>query len=269
MNKTSLISIVLPCYNAERTLKSTLDSIANQLYKDFELIFIDDGSQDASLKIAKEFLSKSSINMKIITRENKGFLKSLDEGIKNSNGDYIARIDADDMWEQDHLELIMREFENNMSLVLVGSNAKYINENMEDIGMSDQANSNNAVMKYMLQDSPFIHSSVVFKKEAYKKTSGYLIGEDDGSKHIADYNLWFELSKYGQCINISNQTVLYRILENSMSRQMDRCINYSARLSVMQKVYRFHKKFYFYFFLQNIKVKLRIFQHCFFRSFIK
>lgn len=269
MNKISLISIVLPCYNSETTLKSTFNSINSQFYKNFELIFIDDGSQDSSLIVAKEFSRSSNIDMKIITRKNKGFLKSLNEGIESSSGSHIARIDSDDLWKPDHLELIMQEFRKNDALVLVGSNAKLVNEKMVNIGISNQARSNEEVLKYMLKDNPFIHSSVVFKKDTYKMTSGYLIGNDEGSKHTADYNLWFELSKYGQCINISNNTVIYRILENSMSRQMDRCINYSARLSVMKKVYRFHKKHHFFYFFYNMKVKIRIYQHCYLRGFIK
>jgi glycosyltransferase involved in cell wall biosynthesis len=263
------VSIVLPCFNSERTLKTTLESIVKQTFLNFELIIIDDGSIDASLEIMKNIQALSTCSIKIISRENKGFLYSLDEGIKSSIGRYIARIDHDDVWNNNHLECIMKAFNDDKNLVLVGSNAILINENGEEIGRTQQQVSEKIIIKNMLKDSPFIHSSVVFSRKVYDLTPGYLIGTDEGSRHIADYNLWFELSKQGKCKNIIDYTVLYRVLEDSMSRQMDKCINYRARLSVMKDVYKHYKKFHFYYYFQTLKVGLRVFQYCHARKLFK
>ncbi len=261
MSNYEFVSIVLTAYNAEATLLQTLNSIKNQTYKDFELIFIDDGSKDGSLKIAEDFFKKKEINMKIIHRENKGFLYSLIEGIYNSNGNYIARIDADDIWEYNHLYLILKEFKKNGSLVLCGSNAIFVNNVNKIVGKTNLPLKDSEIRKYMLRDNPFIHSSVVFKKEVYNKTCGYLINEEC-AKLISDYNLFFELSKKGQCMNIAEYTVLYRILDNSMSRNIDKCINYNARLKIMKKVFMFYKKKFLYYFINSFKVKIKIFYHC-------
>ncbi len=263
------ISIVLPCYNAENTILDTLNSIVQQIYKNFELIIINDGSTDKSLEIIKDFVLKNNIANKIISRKNKGFLYSLHEGIMNAKGKYIARIDADDLWKPNHLNLIKKEFDQNVNLVLVGSNAIYIDENMKELRKSHQPETKEDIIKHMMNDSAFIHSSVVFKKEAYMKTPGYLIGKDEASKHIADYNLWFELSKIGDCKNIKIHTVLYRVLENSMSRQLDKCINYQSRLKIMKKVYKYYEKYHINYIINRIKIQLRIIQNCFLRKMQK
>jgi len=255
-----MVSIILPCYNAQSTIQDTLNSILNQTYQNFELICINDGSKDNTLDILNNYYKNSQITMKIISRENKGFLKSLDEGIRISSGEFIARIDSDDIWKPDHLEKIIDEFNTNNKLVLCGSNAEYIDINNNIIGVSNQPTN---IIKYLMKDSPYIHSSVVFKSSIYIKTSGYLIGDDEGSKHIADYNLWLELSKFGECINLRDQTLKYRILDNSMSRTINRCVNYKSRLLVMKKTYKFYKKFHFFYFFNYIKVSIRIMQNCF------
>lgn len=269
MNEKIIISIILPCYNGEATIGATLSSISEQTYKNFELIFIDDGSSDNSLSIAQNFQKSSTIKIKIITRENKGFLSSLSEGIGHCKGEFVARIDSDDLWDINHLELIMRMFNENPSLVLAGANARYINENSEQISLSKLPLTHKEIIKYMLKDNPFIHSSVVFKLFFYKKTKGYLIGNEKSDAHIADYNLWFELSKYGECLNLSSATLSYRVLENSMSRTMSKCTNYKARYLIMKRVYKYYKKFSFYYLVQSLKVNFRIVQNCFSLSFKK
>ena len=261
MSKLPLVSIVLPCYNAQDTIYDTLLSISNQKFQDFEVIFVNDGSVDDSLTIAEQFLS--SLDIKIISRENKGFLISLEEGISLSRGTYIARIDADDIWKSNHLELILNKFFENSKLVLIGSNAIYINEKNEQIGLTHLNITHTSITKALLKDNPFIHSSVVFKKSAYKQTQGYLIGKDEKSKHISDYNLWFELSKTGECANIQKHTVLYRILDSSMSRQIDKCINYRARLSIMKKVYAHYNEYHLFYFFELFKIKYRLYQYCY------
>lgn len=256
------ISVVLPCYNGEKTIEDCLKSINKQNCK-LELVFIDDGSSDQSINILRNFKFRENCTVKIISRENKGFLFSLDEGINLATGNYIARIDSDDIWFDNHLDLIMNEFNNDKSLVLVGSQAVKIDDNSVEIGSYNVPYSHNDIIKQLHSDSSFIHSSVVFKKSAYQKTQGYLIGKDVISMHIADYNLWFELSKLGRIMNLSNQTLYYRISNQSMSRKMSKLINYKARYSIMKKVHDYYRTYFFYSVMQKIKVKLRILQYYF------
>ena len=258
-----LVSIVLASYNSQRTIIKTLNSIANQSYKNVELIFVNDGSTDDSLRLVTEFMAKVNIYMQIISRNNKGFVYSLVEGITESKGDFIARIDSDDIWTNDHVELIMKEFKKNESLVLVGSNSKFINENDEVVGNSNLPLTDRNIRKHMLKDNPFIHSSVIFKKKHYEMSPGYL---NKYEEYITDYNLWFELSKHGQCLNIKEYTVLYRISSVSMSRAIRKCENYRSRLSIMSKTHLFYKKYNYYYYFQYLKIRLKILYHCYIRE---
>jgi len=90
------ISVILPIYNSSQYLRDTLKSITAQTFVDWELIAIDDGSTDDSLKILREY-SETEPRLIIVSRENKGLPRTLNEGIRLAKGEWIARIDADDI----------------------------------------------------------------------------------------------------------------------------------------------------------------------------
>ena len=117
------ISVVLPCYNAEATLTETLDSINSQSLRSFELIAVDDGSKDCTRCILENYRFREGISFRLVSRENRGFIRTLEEGIGLSSGDIIARIDADDLWMPDHLSLLDSLFCADKDVVLAGTNA--------------------------------------------------------------------------------------------------------------------------------------------------
>lgn len=250
------VSIVLPCYNGEDTLMKCLESINNQCYK-IELVFVNDGSTDNSLKIFNKFKFDKNISIKLIDRENKGFLYSLNEAIGKSTGNFIARIDADDFWDENHIITILKKFNQNSDYVLIGSQCIIINDNDEVLGESNLPINHKKIVKWLHKDNPFIHSSVVFKKEVYLKTTGYYSSDSDFFKHIADYNLWFEFSKFGLCENINEKTVYYRFAENSMSRSINMVNNLKSRLYVMRNVNAYYKSYKTYYYYHKLKVSLK------------
>ena len=98
-----LISIIIPVYNVEKYLSKCLDSVANQTYKNLEIILINDGSKDNSLQICQEYKNKYS-NIKLINQENSGIAVVRNIGLKEANGEYIAFIDSDDYIDADMIE---------------------------------------------------------------------------------------------------------------------------------------------------------------------
>lgn len=99
------VSIIIPIYNGEKYLKRCLDSIVNQTYKDIEIICINDGSKDSSLKILKEYQSLDN-RIVIIDKENAGVSAARNDGINKSTGTYITFVDADDWLELDAIEIL-------------------------------------------------------------------------------------------------------------------------------------------------------------------
>jgi glycosyltransferase involved in cell wall biosynthesis len=95
------ISVIIPAYNAERTILETIQSVRQQTFQDFELIIIDDGSKDRTLELLQTIKDD---RLKIFSYENGGVAAARNRGIFNANGDYIAFLDADDLWTPDKLE---------------------------------------------------------------------------------------------------------------------------------------------------------------------
>lgn len=104
-------SIIIPVYNVEKYLKTCLDSIMNQSYKDYEVIVINDGTKDNSMDIV------SNYPVKVITQKNQGLSSARNHGAKKSRGDYIIFLDSDDSWNKDLLLELSKSLDNNPDLI--------------------------------------------------------------------------------------------------------------------------------------------------------
>lgn len=110
----STVSVILPFRNAERFIEETLDSVLRQTHRDWELLLIDDGSTDASARIASAFCEKNSMPFRIVEhagRANRGIGASRNLGLREARGEFIAPLDADDVWVPDKLERQLKIFE--------------------------------------------------------------------------------------------------------------------------------------------------------------
>ncbi|MGL5269675.1 MAG: glycosyltransferase family 2 protein, partial [Selenomonadaceae bacterium] len=115
------VSIGLPFYNDEKTLRYTIQSILLQSYTDWELILLDDGSTDGSLAIAKSIKDK---RVRVVSdNENKGLAVRLNEIANLANGQYLARMDADDLMHPDRIKEQVLFLEENPEIDVVGTNA--------------------------------------------------------------------------------------------------------------------------------------------------
>lgn len=101
------ISVIVPCFNCDKYIKENIDSVLNQTYKDFEAIYIDDGSSDNTLKILKEYQKKDA-RIKFVHTENKGVAAARNLGITKAKGTYITFIDADDYVDIKYLETLYK-----------------------------------------------------------------------------------------------------------------------------------------------------------------
>ena len=148
MNDQSLISIILPVYNAEKYLYKALDSIVNQTYKNLEVICVNDGSTDKSEEIILNFKNKDSRIVYIKNEKNIGLIKTLNKAIDIANGKYIARMDADDISLPERLEK-QYNFLKSKDVDICDCNIKYINENNKNINKSSFIpTSNNSLIFY-------------------------------------------------------------------------------------------------------------------------
>jgi glycosyltransferase involved in cell wall biosynthesis len=126
-----LVSIIVPIYNAEKYLKTCIDSILNQTYENIEVILINDGSTDNSKKICCEYKEKDS-RIVVIDQPNCGPSISRNNGLKLSTGKYVQFVDADDYIEQDMTEKLIKSMDNNTQLVMSAFNVVFIKDGKGD-----------------------------------------------------------------------------------------------------------------------------------------
>lgn len=117
-----LISVIVPVYNAEKFLHYCIDSILNQIFNDFELILVDDGSTDNSGKICDEYAGKDA-RAKVIHKQNGGVSSARNAGIEAAKGEYICFVDSDDYLEKDYLFSLYNGYDDCVDLVLCGYNS--------------------------------------------------------------------------------------------------------------------------------------------------
>ena len=203
MNNTK-ITVLMPVYNAEKFLREAIDSILNQTFKDFEFLIINDASTDKSKQI---ILSYHDSRIRYCENKiNLGVAKTLNKGLKISKGEYIARMDADDISLPDRLEKQVEFMNKNQNVGLLGSSWYVIDEAGKKIQFS-QAYKGKQSVHFMC------HGSVMIRKMCFKKTGFYR----DLLEPAEDYDLWLRFSENYEVTNLEARLYKYRVHNNSIS----------------------------------------------------
>lgn len=125
-----LFSIVIPCYNVEKYISNTIESVLNQTYNDLEIILVNDGSSDNTLNILKQY-EKQCANIKVFDKLNGGVSSARNLGIKNSTGDYLHFLDGDDTISNDLFEKMYKFILNNRELDMISFGYTIVKSNTE------------------------------------------------------------------------------------------------------------------------------------------
>lgn len=196
------ISVGISFYNTEKYLKDAIISVLNQTYKDFELILIDDGSTDGSLEIAKSF-NDSRIRI-IESNKNMGLAKRLNQLTMVSTGEYIARMDADDIMDVTRLEEQLDYLENHKNIDVLGSFAYSIDANNNITGFRTKPKHPCTVEEIMTHAS-FIHPSVMAKRQWFLDNP-----YDEDALRMEDFNLWMRTFEKCYFCNMDKPLMFYR-----------------------------------------------------------
>jgi glycosyltransferase involved in cell wall biosynthesis len=209
------VTVILPVYNAEKYLKEAIDSILNQTYTDFELLLINDGSTDSSEKIILSYNDPRIIYIK--NEGNKGLIFSLNKGIDLAKGDYIARMDADDISMPERLEKQLNYLEENKNVEVVASTVKYIDDAGKIAGnwkLDNQTTDVKTIRKWMPRENCIAHPSVMGKKELLSRFK-----YNPNQLNIEDYDLWMRLLNTGAIIaKIPEPLLYYRVHSSSVTQ---------------------------------------------------
>ncbi|WP_133059455.1 glycosyltransferase family 2 protein, partial [Enterobacter hormaechei] len=161
-NRTTSISVVIPVYNCETTIKKTIDSVLAQENIDFEVIIVDDGSTDRSAEIITEY---DDARIRYFYQENSGISCALNYGISKSNAPFVARIDGDDVALPNRFKKQYDVLKSNTQVCLVGTAVDYINSKGAVIGRTFPYVFRFSASKILLRQNLFAHPSVMFRKD--------------------------------------------------------------------------------------------------------
>ena len=205
------ISVIMPAFNAEKFIKVAIESILSQTFKDFEFLIINDGSTDKTLEIIENFKAQDQ-RIILINREKRGLIASLNEGISTSRGQYIARMDADDVATPEKLNIQLNYLIRNPTIDLVGSNIIFFTHNkvkgVSDLKLYNQKNINFYLKTIGLPHPTWMVRDVFFKKFNY----------DPRAISVEDQDLLLRAQQSCKFTLLKEPLLFYRIPEKDNNR---------------------------------------------------
>ncbi len=201
------VSIVMPTCNRAKMIGVAINSILKQSYKAWELLIIDNGSEDNTKEVVESFLIKDNrIKYYNVPKSLKpGLADYLNFGIKSAVGEYIARLDDDDEWcDPDKLSKQVNFLDSNSDYIIVGGGAIMVNSQKEELYKFFKRETDVEIRNNALYACPFWHSTVLFQKKAAQEIGGYR-----NLRFGEDWELWLRLGKVGKLYNFKEYFSLY------------------------------------------------------------
>lgn len=210
------ISVIMSVYNADEYLEESINSILNQSFSNFEFLVIDDCSKDNSSTTLKQFALKDS-RIKIHTNnENLGLTKNLNKLIQMSKGEYIARMDADDISLTGRFKEQIEYFESHADIDILGTFSRNISNTGIVIGERKVPITHAQILKLLPKLNPMSHPTVMFRASALRQIGGY----DERFRTSQDFHLWFKAIGNGLKINnIPKILFEYRMNDSYVARK--------------------------------------------------
>jgi len=200
------VSVLLPVWNGERFLRPAVESILRQTFSSLELIVIDDGSTDASAAIA-ESLARDDDRVRVLRRSHEGLSPALNAGLAAARGEYIARMDADDVSVPHRLEKQVAFLDSHPACVAAGAWIEVVDESGQPLGLKTFVQTHAEISAALLGGiSPIAHPTVVIRRDAVQAAGGY----DERFYPSEDLDLWFRLAEHGELANIGEPLLRHR-----------------------------------------------------------
>ena len=199
-----LVSIVIPVHNGEKYIKESIDSCLNQTYKNIEIIVVDDKSEDRTLEILKEYGQKLTV---IPVEKQNGLGNVINIGIRASKGQYIARMDADDVMYPSRISKQVEYLQSNPNCVAVGGQIDIIDKDGKIVDYRKYALEDKDIKRNRFLHQPFAHPAVMLRKSTLEEVGLY---PEDMWK-VEDVKLFLILSTKGEFHNIKDTVLKYRV----------------------------------------------------------
>ncbi|MBE9126707.1 MULTISPECIES: glycosyltransferase [unclassified Coleofasciculus] len=206
-----LISVVIPACNAEQTIQQSIESVLRQTFADFELLVINDGSQDSTLDVVNHITDS---RIKIFSYPNAGANVSRNRGLYQASGEYVSFLDADDLWTPKKLETQLLALQKNPDAAVAYSWTNSIDEKGQFLRRGSYITVNGDVYaKLLLVDFVESGSNPLIRREALCTIGGF----DESLPAAQDWDMWLRLAARYQFVAVPLPQILYRVCLNSMS----------------------------------------------------
>lgn len=203
---TPKVSVVTSCYNAADFLPEAIESILVQTFNDFEFILIDDGSTDDTLDVIKNYAAKDK-RIVCVHKENTGLTNSLNQGLRMARGEWIARLDADDVALSHRIETQFNYVLSHREVILLGSGCIEIDYSGREIRQHHYPPQHHQLTTHLERGgSPFPHSTALYNRECVQRLGGYR-NRLNGAE---DMDLWLRMSTVGRIECVHEPLIWFR-----------------------------------------------------------
>lgn len=205
------VTVLMPVYNGELFVREAIESILGQTFRDIELLVIDDGSRDKSADIVSSF-SDDRIRFEK-NGKNLGLIETLNKGLSLARGDYIARMDADDIAEPDRLATQVAFLDANPGIALTGSWIRVFGGGLRYIDRYPLTHEE--IKAQLFFSNALAHPTVLFRRAAFTEAG---LSYEERYKHVEDYGLWVKATRVLRFANVPEPLLRYRVHGSSVSR---------------------------------------------------
>ncbi|MEJ8591156.1 glycosyltransferase [Riemerella anatipestifer] len=225
------VSIIIPCFNAEATIKETIESVLKQSYKSIEIVIVDDGSTDNTFELIRAYQNDF---IKIFSQQNAGPSASRNYGASQARGKYLCFIDSDDKIYPEFIETCMDAYSENPKLEIVYTDAEFFE------GKSGKWNLSEFSLKQFLVDN-CIPIYPIIKKDTFLSLGGF----DSHLKYTEDWELWIRIVKQGGGVKKINK-ILYQYRKHTGKNKSLTDLNEIENVSDKSRLYIYNKHYDFY-----------------------
>jgi len=206
-----LISVIIPAYNAEKTIQETIESVLKQTRSDFEVLVINDGSTDRTLEIVSRIKDE---RLRIFSYPNAGVAPTRNRGLVQATGEYISFLDADDLWTPDKLEAQLKALQDNPQAAVAYSWTDWIDESGQFLRPGGHITETGQVYeKLLVRDFIESGSNPLIRAEAFQDVGKF----DESLAFGEDWDMWLRLAAGYEFVAVPSAQILYRISPNSAS----------------------------------------------------
>ncbi len=228
--KCPKITVLMPVWNGSQHLAESIESILNQTFRDFELLIVDDGSNDTTPEIIKSYAKKDT-RIRIITLNHGGIVKALNFGLVAASADWIARMDCDDVAQPERLERQWEAVNKHPGIVLCHTQIEFFGDSDLLCREARMVRSMSLTMLRLCHRCPITHPTVLYLKCAVLTARGYYESE----RHAEDFGLWGRLIGIGEFISLNKPLLRLRLHQFSVSKH-----SASEQLELSRKIAEAH-----------------------------